>query len=100
MTVKPTVSLTDHAHAFAKSLVEAGSYASLSAVVQRGLHLVEREEQEHRARLDAIRADLEERRRGEMIDLETFEANVDAMLREHEGDKSDARGAIARRSRA
>ena len=61
MTVKPTVSLTDHGHAFARSLVDGGRFASLSAVIQHGLGLVEREEEEHRARLDAIRADLDRR---------------------------------------
>ncbi len=61
MTVKPTVSLTDHGHAFARSLVDGGRFASLSAVIQHGLTLVEREEQEHRTRLDAIRADLDRR---------------------------------------
>jgi len=61
MTVKPTVSLTDHGHAFARSLVDGGRFASLSAVIQHGLGLVEREEQEHRTRLDAIRADLDRR---------------------------------------
>ena len=58
MTVKPTVSLTDQAHEFAQALVASGKFASLSAVVQHGLRLVEREQEEHRARLDAIRADL------------------------------------------
>ncbi len=61
MTVKPTVSLTDHGHAFARSLVDGGRFASLSAVIQHGLRLVEREEEEHRTRLDAIRADLDRR---------------------------------------
>ena len=61
MTVKPTVSLTDQTHQFARSLVERGRFASLSAVVQYGLTLVQREEEEHRAHLDAIRADLDRR---------------------------------------
>ena len=61
MTIKPTVSLTDEAHEFARSLVESGKFASLSSVVQHGLRLVEREEKEHRARLDAIRTDLDRR---------------------------------------
>ena len=61
MTVKPTVSLTAHGHAFVRSLVDGARFASLSAVIQHGLGLVEREEEEHRARLDAIRADLDRR---------------------------------------
>ncbi|MGH6621879.1 MAG: ribbon-helix-helix domain-containing protein [Alphaproteobacteria bacterium] len=61
MTAKPTVSLTDRTFEFAKSLVAQGKFASLSAVVQYGLGLVEREEEEHRTRLEAIRADLARR---------------------------------------
>lgn len=78
MTAKPTVSLTDRAHAFARSLVESGKFASLSAVVQYGLRLVEREEDEHRARLDAIRADLERRAAQPSISTEDMDARIAA----------------------
>jgi antitoxin ParD1/3/4 len=61
MTAKPTVSLTDQGYDFARSLVAKGRFASLSAVLQHGLTLVAREEDEHEARLAAIRADLERR---------------------------------------
>lgn len=61
MTVKPTVSLTDQGYAYARSLVESGRFASVRAVLQHGLRLVEREEEEHRARLEAIRPDLARR---------------------------------------
>ena len=43
MAVKSSVSLTDQQHAFAKALVEAGRYASLSAVLQQGVDLLEHE---------------------------------------------------------
>ncbi len=76
MTVKPTVSLTDHGYAFARSLVDGGRFASLSAVVQHGIGLVEREEQEHQARLDAIRADLDRRAAGPFLTLEEMDARL------------------------
>ena len=76
MTVKPTVSLTDHAHAYARSLVDSGRFASLSAVIQHGIGLVEREEQEHRARLDAIRADLDRRAAEPFITMEEMDARL------------------------
>ena len=76
MTVKPTVSLTDHAHAYARSLVDSGRFASLSAVIQHGIGLVEREEQEHRARLDAIRADLDRRAAEPSITTEEMDARL------------------------
>ena len=71
MTVKPTISLTDQAHEFARSLVDQGKFASLSAVVQHGLQLIKREEEEHHVRIDAIRADLD--RRAETPSMSTKE---------------------------
>lgn len=71
MTAKPTISLTDQAHEFARSLVDKGKFASLSAVVQHGLQLIQREETEHQARLDAIRTDLD--RRAETPSMSTEE---------------------------
>ena len=78
MTVKPTVSLTDQAHEFARGLVASGRFASLSAVVQHGLRLVEREQEEHRARLDAIRADLERRAAQAPMSLEQLDEQLAA----------------------
>ncbi|MEL6887585.1 MAG: type II toxin-antitoxin system ParD family antitoxin, partial [Pseudomonadota bacterium] len=40
MSVKASVSITDKQDAFARQLVADGQYASVSAVVQRGLELV------------------------------------------------------------
>jgi len=76
MTVKPTVSLTDQGHAFARSLVASGRFASLSAVIQHGLGLIERDEQEHQARLDAIRADLDRRAAGPFLTTEEMDARL------------------------
>lgn len=84
MTVKPTISLTDEAHAFARSLVNRGKFASLSAVIQHGLRLVEREEEEHAARLDAIRADLERRAALPAVPIEEIDARVDTWLEERD----------------
>ena len=78
MTVKPTVSLTDQAHAFAQGLVAQGKFASLSAVVQRGLRLVEREGAESAARLEAIRADLERRAAQPSIEPAELDARLAA----------------------
>jgi antitoxin ParD1/3/4 len=67
MTVKPTISLTDQSYAFAKGLVAEGRFASVSAVIQHGLDLVSREHDLHRARLEAIRQDLEHRAQGPFV---------------------------------
>ena len=84
MTVKPTVSLTDQAHEFARGLVASGQFASLSAVVQHGLRLVEREQDEHRARLDAIRADLERRAAQASISTDEMDARLAAWRAERD----------------
>ena len=36
MTVKSSISLTDEQHSFARELVDAGRYSSVSAVLQQG----------------------------------------------------------------
>ena len=84
MTVKPTVSLTDKGHEFAKSLVESGKFASLSSVVQHGLRLVEREEEEHRARLDTIRADLDRRAAQTSIGTDDMDTRIAAWRSERD----------------
>jgi len=78
MTVKPTISLTDQAHDFARSLVDKGKFASLSAVVQHGLQLIQREEAEHQARLAAIRADLSRRAETKSISTEEMDEELAA----------------------
>ncbi len=40
MTVKSSISLTDEQHSFAKTLVDAGRYPSVSAVLQQGVELL------------------------------------------------------------
>ena len=40
MTVKSSISLTDEQHAFARELVSAGRYPSISAVVAQGIELL------------------------------------------------------------
>lgn len=78
MTVKPTISLTDQAHEFAKSLVETGKFASLSAVVQHGLQLIQRDDAEHQARLKAIRVDLGRRAETPSIATEEMDQQLAA----------------------
>lgn len=76
MTVRPTVSLTDQVHDFARSLVDCGRFASLSAVVQYGLTLVQREEEERQAHLAAIRADLDRRAAGPGVTTEEMDTLI------------------------
>ncbi len=80
MTVKPTVSLTDQGYDLAKTLVESGKFASVSAVMQYGLRLVEREEESYRARLDAIRIDLERRMQEPTLSAKDMDCMLDELL--------------------
>jgi antitoxin ParD1/3/4 len=80
MTIKTSVSLTDEQDAYARRLVEAGHYPSLSAVLQRGLEMVRRENETHEAEIQALRALLDQRRAGDFVDLEAGEAETQAML--------------------
>ena len=74
MTYKTSISLTDEQEAFARRLVEAGRYSSLSAVLHQGLEMLRRDTERHEAEVEALRALIEERRKGPFIDIDTFEA--------------------------
>lgn len=80
MSVKASVSITDQQDAFARKLVEDGHYASLSAVIQRGLELLREEtalEGEARAELKAL---LEERMAGGFVTMEESDRQIEAMI--------------------
>ena len=55
MSVKASVSVTAQQADFARALVEAGRYPSLSGVVQRGLELLRAETEAREAELAALR---------------------------------------------
>jgi antitoxin ParD1/3/4 len=61
MSVKASVSFTAQQADFARALVEAGRYPSLSAVVQRGLELLRAETEAREAELAALRVLLADR---------------------------------------
>ena len=80
MTVKSSVSLTDEQHAFAKDLVQAGRYSSVSAVLQRGIdmlrHRLEREEME----TEALKLLLSRRRDGDFITSAQMDGRIKEMV--------------------
>ena len=69
MSVKASISLTDAQDDYARGLVAAGRYPSLSAVLQRGLELLREETEARDAETAALRALLEERRDGPFVSL-------------------------------
>ena len=88
MTVKSSISLTDEQHAFARALVEAGRYASLSAVLQQGVDLLRQRMDAEEVETAALRALLARRREGEFVDAEGMDARLKAMI----ADKRRAHG--------
>lgn len=80
MTVKASISLTDRQDAFARGLVSAAQYPSVSAVVQRALEML-REETETRATdTEALRRLLSERRTGPFVGKTASRTRVEAVL--------------------
>ena len=82
MTVKSSISLTDEQHAFARALVEAGRYASLSAVLQQGVDLLRQRMETEGVEIAALRALLARRREGEFVDAEGMDTRLQAMIAE------------------
>jgi len=88
MTVKASVSISDQQDAFAREMVSQGRYASLSAVVQRGLDLLREETEARQAEIDALRAVLADRVSGEFVPVSEGRERTEAMI----ADKRHARG--------
>ncbi len=80
MTVKSSISLTDEQHAFARTLVEAGRYASLSAVLQQGVDLLRQRAQADEAETAALRELLSHRRKGRFVGVQQMDRRLDAMI--------------------
>ena len=80
VTAKTSISLTDDQEAYARSLVESGRYSSLSAVLQRGLEMLRRDNEMRDAELQALRLLIDQRRTGAFVDLDEGEADTRAML--------------------
>ena len=80
MTVKSSISLTDEQHAFAKALVEAGRYASLSAVLQRGVDLLRQRSDAEETDVAALRELLSRRREGAFVSGERLDERLAEMI--------------------
>jgi antitoxin ParD1/3/4 len=80
MTVKSSISLTDEQHAFARELVSAGQYASVSAVVAQGLELLKARTEAETTEIAALKLLLDERRRGAFVSSEEMDKRLEAMV--------------------
>ncbi len=70
MTVKTSISLTDEQEEYARSLVERGRFSSLSAVLQRGLDMLRKDEDAHTLKIQALQTLIDQRRAGPLVPLE------------------------------
>jgi antitoxin ParD1/3/4 len=80
MTVKSSISLTDEQHAFARELVSAGRYPSVSAVVARGIELLKARAEAEAMEIEALKLLLDERRRGTFVSSEAMGKRLTAMV--------------------
>lgn len=53
-----SVSLTSHFERFIEDQIASGRYNNASEVMRAGLRLLEKQEQEHQAKLEQLRADI------------------------------------------
>ena len=86
MTQKTSISLTDAQAAFARSLVETGRYASLSAVIGQSLDQMRLKSEAEAAETDALRRLLAERAAGPFQSAEAFCGNLDALIAQKRAD--------------
>ena len=80
VTVKSSISLTDEQHAFARALVEAGRYSSLSAVFQQGVNLLRQRMDAEELETAALRELLSRRRAGAFVEAEQMDARLAGMV--------------------
>jgi antitoxin ParD1/3/4 len=80
MTVKSSISLTDEQHAFARTLVEAGRFSSVSAVLQQGVDLLRRQMEDEELERAALAEVMTQRRSGAFVSGPEMDARLVLML--------------------
>jgi antitoxin ParD1/3/4 len=90
MTVRMTISLPDGLAEMVERLVAEGKYATQSDVIRDGLRALDARRQEHEERLEAIRADLQERLKGEFVSHEEGQRRFDALMEERQRSRNGA----------
>ena len=85
MAVKSSISLTDEQHGFARALVEAGRYSSVSAVLQQGVELLRRRVVAEELETAALRELLSRRREGEVVGAERMDTLLGSMIADKRG---------------
>jgi len=81
VVIKSSVSLREDQHAFAKALVEAGRFPSVSAVLQQGLDLLQQQDADTQADRAALQALLQQRANGAFIFADQLRAKLASQVR-------------------
>ena len=76
------ISLTDEQDAYARALIASGRFASVSAVLQRGLELVNQDAKARAVKMEALQQLIEKRRDGNFVPLEDSDDCMAAVDRE------------------
>ncbi len=80
MTVKSSISLTDDQHSFAKTLVDAGRFPSVSAVLQQGVELLRQQMESDALERAALAEVLKQRRAGKFVSGSKMDDRLARML--------------------
>ena len=80
--MKSSISLTDEQHAFARELVEAGRYSSVSAVLQQGIDLLRQHMQGDDLHRMALKALLDQRSAGAFVSGAEMDKTIARMITE------------------
>ena len=80
MTVKSSISLTDEQHAFARTLVDAGRFPSVSAVLQQGVDLLRRQMEDEGLERAALAEVMKQRRSGAFVSGPELDDRLRRML--------------------
>jgi antitoxin ParD1/3/4 len=81
VVIKSSVSLREDQHAFAKALVKAGRFPSVSAVLQQGLDLLQQQDADTQADRAALQALLQQRADGAFISADQLRAKLASQVR-------------------
>ena len=82
MTVKSLISLTDEQHSFARELVDAGRYSSVSAGLKQGIDLLRQRMQDEDLQRAALKALLDQRAAGAFVSGGQMDKSIARMISE------------------
>ncbi len=80
MSIKSSISLTDQQDSFARSLVEAGQFSSLSSVLQQGLEMLRRKTEAEEVETQALRELINRRIEGPVVSAAEMDTRIEDMI--------------------